>query len=66
MKVVRVKVKTILLALFILFFTIPYVFYFIGDWGYRNLDKGNENVGTYTIGFLKLYEHNPTVKSNKV
>ncbi|MDU2671294.1 MAG: carboxypeptidase-like regulatory domain-containing protein [Clostridium sp.] len=64
MKVVRVKVKTILLALFILFFTIPYVFYFIGDWGYRNLDKGNENVGTYTIGFLKLYEHYPTVKTN--
>lgn len=64
MKVVRFKVKTILLALFILFFTIPYVFYFIGDWGYRNLDKGNENVGTYTIGFLKLYEHYPTVKTN--
>lgn len=64
MKVIKVKVKTILLALFILFFTIPYIFYFIGDWGYRSLDKGNEEIGTYTIGFLKLYEHYPTIKTN--
>lgn len=58
MKVIRIKVKTIILSIFILFFTIPYIFYFIGVIGF----EAGSNIKTYTSGFLKLYEHYPTFK----
>ena len=35
MKVIKIKVKTIILSIFILFFTIPYIFYFIGIIGFE-------------------------------
>lgn len=63
MKVIKIKVKTIILSIFILFFTIPYIFYFIGVIGFEAGSNRNEtNIKAYTSGFLKLYEHYPTFK----
>ena len=63
MKVIKIKVKTIILSIFILFFTIPYIFYFIGVIGFEAGSNRNEtNIKAYTSGLLKLYEHYPTFK----
>ena len=63
MKVIKIKLKTIILSIFILFFTIPYIFYFIGIIGFEaGSNRYESNIKTYTSGFLKLYEHYPTFK----
>lgn len=62
MKVVRIKVKTIIVSIFILFFTIPYIFYMIGVLGFESRDSVKFNISTYTSGFLKIYENYPTMK----
>ena len=62
MKVIRIKIKTIILSIFILFFTIPYIFYFIGVIGFEIGSNSESNIKTYTSGFLKLYEYYPTFK----
>lgn len=66
MKVIRVKVKTILLSVVMIFITIPYVMYFIGLTGYGSDIYINGNkLSTYTVGALKIYDKWPTIKFNK-
>ena len=36
MKVIKIKVKTIIVTVLILFCTIPYIFYFIGVLGFQS------------------------------
>lgn len=66
MKVIRVKVKTILLSVVMIFITVPYLMYFIGEIGYKSdiYIKGNK-LSTYTVGVLKIYDKWPTIKFNK-
>ena len=63
MKVIKIKVKTIIVTVLILFCTIPYIFYFIGVLGFQSDGIVNgRGIKIYTAGFLKLYEHYPTFK----
>lgn len=66
MKIIRVKVKTILLSAVMIFITIPYLMYFIGEVGYSSDIYINGNkLSTYTVGALKIYDNWPTIKFNK-
>lgn len=66
MKVIRVKVKTIILVVAIIFITIPYTMYFVGEFGFNSniYVKGN-HLSKYTAGALKLYKAWPTFEFNK-
>lgn len=66
MKVIRFKVKTILLIIFMIFITVPYLMYFIGEIGYSsNIYIKGTHLSTYTVGALKMYDGWPTIKFNK-